>query len=65
MMTENEFKFLVAVKRHLEGEPMTEAQKRMVAYSYTSAVCGQKYGTEAVRVKLDEYVRMRRCFKWD
>jgi hypothetical protein len=65
MLTENEFKFLVAAKRSLEGEPMTEAQKRMVAYGYTSAVCGQNYGTEVVHVKLDEYARTRRCFEWD
>lgn len=64
-MTDNEFKFLVAVKRYLGGETMTEAQKRIVAYGHTSSVCGQKYGTASVRIKLDEYARMRRCFKWE
>ena len=43
-----EQKFVEAVRKYLDGEKLTLAEERMVAYGYTAATPGQRIGSNLV-----------------
>lgn len=36
-------RYVSAVRKYECGEPLTEAEQRMIAYGHTAAMCGQRF----------------------